>query len=238
METKRRKTAKSDPTNSWREKVEPVFVEWWSCQKRAAELPKTKDPNKLAEWREDLDRLKPIIDEARQQKQRIAGPLFEEIYRGMKTETRAIAPERTEHRVQMLASENPESSEIFRLLVFLKYGLTFRELIVKVDFETSRGAHLKLMAVHGAYWKLLKEGFEAIDKLKLKFNARHFFIITDGLDFGMDKLTPEELADCLDEICPCGQPQPHSVDYFKRVRREIKQACARYGQDRSGSQRE
>ena len=62
--------------------------------------------------------------------------------------------------------------------------------------------------------------------LKLKFNWDHFSVIIQGLDFGLDRLTAEELADCLSEICPCGQR--HSLEYLKKVRTSIKQACDRY----------
>ena len=45
------------------------------------------------------------------------------------------------------------------------------------------------------------------------------------LNFGLDDLTSDELADCLDEICPCGQK--HSPEYLKKVRTQIKRACKR-----------
>ena len=52
-----------------------------------------------------------------------------------------------------------------------------------------------------------------------------------GLSFGLEKLTPDELKQCLDEICPCGQW--HSTEYLKKLRGRIKQACNRYRKPKS-----
>jgi hypothetical protein len=120
--------------------------------------------------------------------------------------------------------ENPESSGIFRILVFLKHGVTFRELIQQIDIDKNPSAHRKFMAVHRIYWRLLS-GIEFKD-LNLKFELDHFGIIMQGVDFGIDKLTPDELAACLDEICPCGKKK-HSLEYLKKLRTRIKQACNR-----------
>ena len=117
--------------------------------------------------------------------------------------------------------QNPESSAIFRQMVFLKYGITFRDLIHQIDIEKNPRAHRKLMAVHRDFWRL--QSGRRFENLKLKFSYKHFQILADGFDFGVDKLTPDELADCLDEICPCGQK--HSPEYLKKLRTRIKQAC-------------
>jgi hypothetical protein len=105
----------------------------------------------------------------------------------------------------------------------MKYGITFRELIYQVEIGKSRAAHRKLMAVHRDYWKLITKGPAA---LKVGRKWDHFSVLIQGLDFGLDRLTPEELAECLDEICPCGLR--HSVGYLKKVRTSVKQACDRY----------
>ena len=114
--------------------------------------------------------------------------------------------------------QNPESSGVFRMLVFLKHGLTFRELIWQIDIEKDPRAHRKLMAVHRDYWHF-KTG-SRFDNFKLKFAYDHFQIIAQGFDFGLAELTPEELGECLDEICPCGRK--HSTEYLKKVRSQIK----------------
>jgi hypothetical protein len=119
--------------------------------------------------------------------------------------------------------QNPESSPIFRQMVFWKYGITFRELVYEIDINKNADAHRRLMAVHRDYWRLLS-GVE-FKNLKLKFAVEHFAIITQGSDFGLDALTPGELAECLDEICPCHQR--HSPEYLKKLRVRIGLAIRR-----------
>jgi hypothetical protein len=91
--------------------------------------------------------------------------------------------------------------------------------------EKDEAAHRKLMAVHKDYWRL-QTGLTFQD-FKLKFSLDHFQIITDGLDFGLGKLTHYELADCLGEICPC--LQKHSPEYLKKVRARMLQLCKSVG---------
>ena len=120
-----------------------------------------------------------------------------------------------------ISALNPEASPSFRLLVFLKHGITFRDLIHQIDILKDQAAHKKLMVVHRYYGRLLfKHGFR---ELKLRFEL-DFQILTQGLDFGLKELTPEELAECLDEICPCGRHK-HSSEYLKKLRTRMKKAC-------------
>jgi hypothetical protein len=52
-----------------------------------------------------------------------------------------------------------------------------------------------------------------------KRNVDHVAILKIGYHFGLGNLTAEELAKCLDQVCPCGQF--HSADVLKRLRRQI-----------------
>jgi hypothetical protein len=114
---------------------------------------------------------------------------------------------------------NPESCYMFRTLVFLKYGITFRELVCQIERDPE--AYQKLMRVHEDY-RRFRWG-RSLDRLKMKFNLTHFQIISQGLDFGLKELNQEDLAECFDEICPCSKP--HSSDYLKKLRAQIIKAC-------------
>jgi hypothetical protein len=48
----------------------------------------------------------------------------------------------------------------------------------------------------------------------------HLAILKIGSYFGLGNLTAEELAECLDQVCPCRQ-RFHSADALKRLRRQI-----------------
>jgi hypothetical protein len=41
-----------------------------------------------------------------------------------------------------------------------------------------------------------------------------------GLNLGLDSLTDEELADCFDEMCPCGKD--HDADALKKQRTRVR----------------
>lgn len=119
---------------------------------------------------------------------------------------------------------NPESCSFFRMLVFLKYGVTFRELVCELEHDPK--AHQKWMRVHADYHRFRwVDG--SLDRSKMKFKLTHFKIIVEGLDFGLKKLNEVELAHCLDEICPC--LQRHSPEYLKKLRAQMIKACRSLG---------
>ena len=121
---------------------------------------------------------------------------------------------------------NPESSGIFRSLVYLLLGITFRELIT--DLENNPHAYRKLLKAHNAYCRL-RLGKTSYNDLKLKFHNDHFSIMVQGLDFGLDQLNEWQLVDCFDEICPCGRSR-HSVGSLSKFRTTVKRACERLRQ--------
>ncbi len=52
-----------------------------------------------------------------------------------------------------------------------------------------------------------------------KHDLDHGALIEIGLPLGLDKLTAEELADCFDKVCFCGQE--HSADALKKQRKRL-----------------
>jgi hypothetical protein len=110
----------------------------------------------------------------------------------------------------------------------LKFGITFRKLIHRIDdFQPDHASHRKLVAVHRDYLRVMC-GVD-LSSLKLKFGWDHFRIITQGLDFGLDSLNSDELSECLNQICPCGQK--HSPEYLKKLRSRIRQAGTRLSKE-------
>jgi hypothetical protein len=116
---------------------------------------------------------------------------------------------------------NPEASSFFRDLVFLKFGMTYRELITQM--EKDEGAHRKLLRVHQDFYRFRWSG-NGFRNLRLKFNLDHFQLLVQGLDFGLDTLNEWELGTCFNEICPCAQR--HSGEYLKKLRARAKKYCA------------
>jgi len=181
----------------WREKVNPTFAAWFSSQKKNRDFGKIRDPEesdrKFKDWLKEAAPLSRAMNEARNRVKNSAGAkLLSEISRGLKFHDLSDPEGRDEGSGMPV---NPESSPLFWQLVFMKYGITFRELIRQIEIEKSRVAHRKLIAVHRDYWKVITTGPA---DLKLKYNWDHFSLVIQGLDFGLDLLMPEELAECLD----------------------------------------
>jgi hypothetical protein len=197
----------------WHQLVDPAFLRYWSDKKKSRRFPGRRRA-------QEMDKATAKLDSS------VWGVLQSAILRPLDIELNAKdRPHRISpgHDEAIELPENPESSPIFRKLVFLKHGITFRELIWQlsqfdVDKIKSVAAHKKLMSVHRDYWRLQTGG--RFGDLKLKFAFDHFDLISSGLDFGLNRLDPYELAECLDEICYCGRAK-HSATYVKKLRSRI-----------------
>jgi hypothetical protein len=209
--------------NEWQKRVNPAFIKFWSATKAmhlASRIRDEKEPRAAFHRTfKDLSRASRLLDEERI---KIKDPVAAELRKAIS------APLDGEGKFEagkpgMAYAINPESESLFRYLVFLKHGVTFRGLIM--EMERNRSAYRKLLQVHQDYYRLLT-GQLPLDRLKLKFNWDHFGIILEGLDFGLNQLNEIELAACLDEICPCAEF--HSEEYFKKLRTEIRKACKRF----------
>ena len=215
----------------WRKRVDRAFTTYWLLKKRNQLFPRIKDEKRSKQlfdgWLREFAAASRSLKEATERlKNPVAGRIQEAVLRPLAWESppRTDLPSTANGDTGIGYPENPEASFLFRTLVFLKYGVTFSELIRQIDVDKSDSAHRKVMTVHRLYWRVLN-GTCLPQDLKLKFSRDHFDIITQGFDFGLAQLTPEELAECLDEICPC--EQRHSPEYLKKLRTRIRQACQR-----------
>jgi hypothetical protein len=208
----------------WHKRVDPAFFRWWSEKKKThcwAGLEHWNKPDKKG-GSDMAAAAYALEDAAARLDSSVYGLLQSAILKPLDIELNIEDRQLPAYGSDRTAIEdpvNPESSPIFRMFVFLKYGITFRELIWQIDIKKDRDAHRKLMAVHKDYWRAQSgNGFR---DLKLKFSWDHWNIIASGLDFGFDRLDHYEMAECLDEMCPCGQPK-HSAEYLKKLRTQIK----------------
>jgi hypothetical protein len=210
----------------WRARVHPAFVAYWTGQRNNMLLPDptAKDwDEKVSKWSKEFEKASRAFEDVKEKiKEPASAKIQSAIFKRLDTESPPVAPSNMSGSI---SAANPESSGVFRKLVFLKYGLTFRELIWRVDIERDEQSYRKLMAVHRDYWKYKSQRGDFRD-LKLKFHWDHFDIITQGFDFGFEHLTHYELADCLDAICPCCQK--HSPEYLKKLRKILKDLCGSF----------
>jgi hypothetical protein len=203
--------------NEWRRRVNPVFVRYWSAIKRERRVD--AHDRKECKYAHDEVAVASRLLATEQSKiqnsnysriwPEIIRPLDGEVWPGSGEPGKRYAV-------------NPEASAFFRDLVFLKFGITYRELITLA--ENDQKAHRMLLRVHRDYFRFRWSG-NGFDNLRLKFNLNHFEIIAQGLDYGLDRLNEFELGSCLNEICPCAQR--HSTEYLKKLRARMKKACGR-----------
>jgi hypothetical protein len=57
------------------------------------------------------------------------------------------------------------------------------------------------------------------NKLKFKTDLDHFDLMVFGTDLGLEPLSDEELAECFDELCPCGKE--HYGENLRKLRTRI-----------------
>jgi len=99
-------------------------------------------------------------------------------------------------------------------LAWNKYGKTIMELV-----EGDKAGHEKstkqLASVTKDYndWRY---GKLDPNKLRSKFDYNHLTLMRCSLGLGIETLTQDELADCFDEICTCGET--HDGEKLRKLR--------------------
>jgi len=83
-------------------------------------------------------------------------------------------------------------------------------------------AHKRVLRVRDEFWRLVYGNGPGIP---FKGNSNHSDIMELGLNLGLDRLTEEELADCFDEVCPCGKA--HDADALKKHRARVRKQLER-----------
>jgi hypothetical protein len=202
--------------NEWRNRVSPAFSQYWNAIKRQRVI----DPNNKKASTKAFDEVAAASRLLHAEQSTIQEPkygrLWHEITRPLDGEVWPSSGEPGKGY-----AVNPEASSFFRDLVFLKFGMTYRELITQM--EKDEGAHRKLLRVHQDFYRFRWSG-NGFRNLRLKFNLDHFQLLVQGLDFGLDTLNEWELGTCFNEICPCAQR--HSGEYLKKLRARAKKYCA------------
>jgi hypothetical protein len=204
--------------DEWPKRVDPVFVRYWIGVKRMRALSGSgRSQEEQAAYRKNELELATASREIRHDPSSISARFWPALFAGLDGEGTFSG---TAAKTTYITS--PESSAVFRELVFLRHGITYRELMVEI--ETDPSAYTKLMQVHVAFSRFgARKG--DLDHPKLKFKLTHLQVMVQGLDFGFEDLNERELTSCFDEICPCAQR--HSLEYMKKFRVSVKKACTR-----------
>jgi hypothetical protein len=202
--------------NEWRKRVDPVFTRYWAAMKMLWILSANRNSKGKDEAiSRAIHEMGAASRELRNDPSSTSVRIWPVIFAGVDGEGTFSGAD-----INRSYITSPESSPVFRELVFFMYGITFRELVVEIEKDPN--AHSKLMRVHGAFSRL-RAGEGGLNHSRLKFKLTHFQVMVQGLDFGFKDLNEWELASCFDEICPCAQK--HSVESMKKFRVRVKKAC-------------
>jgi len=105
-------------------------------------------------------------------------------------------------------------------LCWFKYNKTLAQLLR----ERGTGNLKAIKQYHRLMFEFDKWQYGHTDpnKLKFKTNIDHFDLMVFGLDLGLSTLTPDELADCFDALCPCGKE--HDPENLTKLRKRVDKA--------------
>jgi len=123
---------------------------------------------------------------------------------------------------QRFLSQRDIVTGMMEWLCWRRFGHALASLLAEQK-AGSLEAHKRVLRVRDEFWRLVY-GNSAV--VPFKGTSTHSDIMELGLNLGLDKLTAEELADCFDEVCPCGKT--HDPDALKkqrvRVRKQLERA--------------
>jgi len=196
-----------EPRN-WREKVDPLYIRIVEQYRKIVDLSRSPIPVD----REEAERLKrnppqelvEAVRQAGEERRRTGGSI------------RPIAS-------TVLGSTDPsvalaDAGFMVHWLAWNRWGKTLEQL-VKEDRRGVEKSSRQLLSVLQGFqeWRYGKQDAE---DLKTKFDREHGTLIMWGLDFGVAKLSQEELADFANEMCFCGSKQ-HSPENLRKLRARI-----------------
>lgn len=197
--------------DKWRKKVHPVFVEIMTQLKQ-------NEPLSRSPWKEDREKAQAWARKA-EQEFRVKGRELGEKLRDAGVVLHDFAGKILDLDLQEPAvRELPDEQFMLSWLSWYKYGKTWKQL----QHERNTGkwwASQRILAVLKDFekWK-----FNKLDPndMRFKIDRSHFNLIAFGLDFGMDKLTLNELTDCFDALCTCGIEQ-HDPENLRKLKARI-----------------
>ena len=108
-----------------------------------------------------------------------------------------------------------ERDVVLGILEWLCWRRTGQSLTVLLAEEKagSLEAHDKVHRVRDDFWRAV-HARQPVEPFK--GNPDHCELLELGLNLGLKALTAEELAECFDELCPCGET--HDADALKKLR--------------------
>jgi hypothetical protein len=209
LKRKRRPRTRVLKLTNWRAKVHPFLVRMLEYNKKVADLLASKNEGDRAEGQRLSDNPPPeLIAEAERmhdaipESERPRHDAHLSIYGAVDSKEGTVIP---------------EDQFMLGWLAWSKYGRTILEL-VEGDKAGDEKSSRRLASVTKNYqdWRY---GKLDPNQLRSKFDYHHLSTMRMCLDLGIEALTQEELADCFDEVCTCGET--HDAENLRKLRTRI-----------------
>ncbi len=192
----------------WRKKIHPFFLRVAEENKKIVQLNASSSPQD----REEAQRLiqnppVELVEEARR-----LGDGF------AKSGRVGYLPAMTMLGLESVPPD-PEISDTHYMLSWLswfRYGKSLPQLAEQreTDWKAAK-QFVKVLRDYEA-WRF---GRLDPDKRRFKMDQRHQELVANGLNFGIEDLTTEELADFFYALCPCGER--HSAENLRKLRTRV-----------------
>lgn len=202
------------PSTGWQKKVHPFFVKTMSGYEEIEQLSKSP-------WKEDHVKAQQLVRNPPEELRKEARQLGEQL-RKENPNFRKIVTKIFDLDLENTAiSDISDEAYMLSWLSWNKYQKTWRQL----QYERNTGnrtASKRILAVLADYekWKFSELN---PNKMSFKIHRLHFNFMAHGLNFGLDTLSPDELADCFDALCSCGIQQ-HDPENLRKLRTNILKA--------------
>jgi hypothetical protein len=195
--------------DSWRTKLHPFFIRVAEYQKEVSILTRSKSLY-------DREKATRMTKELPEELTREADRLYDE---RQAAGTQHHRPLMAVYGAEGLApgSVLSENDYMYHRLCWFKFNKTLSQLLKEYQAGEFKAAkQLNKLGLEFDKWR-----FGKIDPntVTFKTDVDHFGLVSLGLDLGMMSLTTEELADCFDQLCPCGKS--HDPENLRKLRTRI-----------------
>jgi hypothetical protein len=205
----RQPVLKREPTD-WRSNIHPFFIRLAEQHKKIVQLSRSGSEEDRRESQRLIRNPPPeLVEEA----QRVG----DEFRRSGKKLDRSISAIYT---IDERFPATPDISDEDYMLAWFawnRYGKTFKQLLEE-DRSGVRQSSMRVLAVGRDYqrWRYRETDPENI---AFKMDREHQVLIQYGLSFGIESISAEELADCFNELCPCGKT--HFPENLRKLRARV-----------------
>ena len=199
--------------SEWRTKVHPFFI-------GMMEQFKQFEPLSRSPWKADREKAQQWARNAQEDLRKQAREVGEQFGRAGVVLQYDIAAKILDLDLEDPSAVKELSDEQFMRswLSWYKYAKTWQQL----QYERNARkwwASQRILAVLKDYEKWRFGKLDPND-MRFKMDRPHFILMAFGLDFGLGKLTLNELADCFNALCTCGIAQ-HDPDNLRKLRDRI-----------------